>query len=356
MIIIATISKNSYGADKIEEIIRAGADVLRYNFSHGNPEEMREKIAVAREVIERLGLNGKVRILADLPGGKIRLGMIEAAAVVGKPQDAWHLLQVNAGEEYVFKSGSTSKTQHEFIPVDYPDIGTLAHVGGVAVIADGEIAFEILEITGKDSFRARALNSFHIPVLKGINFGSAIDEVDHITDTTIGHIRELIQIAPEMIAFSFVNSAEYLKKARRLLSEHGIDLNTVTIISKIESPRGLENIDEIVDESDMVMVARGDLGLTTPIEELGLAQKKIIAAARCGGKPSIVATMILNSVVTNFVPSRAEVLDLTNIVLDGADGIMLAKETGLSLTPGFSVSIARRIIDAVKNSVQTVSS
>lgn len=352
MMIIATISKNSYGSDKIEEIITAGADVLRYNFSHGNPEEMRGKIAVAHEVIDRLGVRGRVKILADLPGGKIRLGMIEAAGLVDKPQDAWHLLEVKVGEEYLFKSGVTSPSQYEFIPVDHPNIGTLATVGQAVVIADGELAFEILEIIGDDSFRARALNSYHIPVLKGINFGGAIDEIDHITDKTLEHIGELHIIKPDMVAFSFVNSAAYVHRARSLLVEHGIDTNTTPIVAKLESPKALENLDEIAQAADILMVARGDLGLTTPIEELGLSQKKICAAAKKHGKQVIVATMILNSLLSNYVPSRAEVLDLTNIVLDGADGIMLAKETGLSLTPGASVRMARRIITAVGKSMK----
>lgn len=344
MTIIATISKNSYGHDKIEEIITAGADVLRFNFSHGTPEEMRGKIAVAHEVIDRLGARDTVKVLADLPGGKIRLGMIEAGGI---------LIPVQAGEIYLFKTGATSPSKHDFIPVDYPNIGSLATVGQAVVIADGELAFEILEIIGEDSFRARALNSYHIPVLKGINFGGAIDEIDHITDKTLEHIRELRSIRPDMVAFSFVNSAVYIQRARALLAENGIDTGATPIVAKIESPKALQNLDEIARAADILMVARGDLGLTTPIEELGLSQKNICAAAKKHGKSVIVATMILNSLLTNYVPSRAEVLDLTNIVLDGADGIMLAKETGLSLTPGASVRMARRIIDTVEKSMKT---
>lgn len=342
MFIIATISKNSYPKEKVKEILLAGADVLRYNFSHGTPEEMKQKIAIGREAIAELDLEGTTKILADLPGGKIRLGMIDERERL-----------INIGDTFLFKSGSHSKTPDEYIPIDYPRVGSLAKKGNVAIIADGEIAFEILEIKDENSFTARALTSYHIPVLKGINFGSAIDELDHFTPLTHAHIAELAKVRPDMIAFSFARDGAYLRDAKKLLRDNGIDTRRVDVVSKVESPKGLQNIDSIVEESDIIMVARGDLGLTTPIERLGLEQKNIIARAKKGGKRAVVATQILNSLLTSFVPSRAEILDLTNIVLDGADGIMLAKETGLSLTPGHSVAVARRIIDAVQKESYT---
>jgi pyruvate kinase len=336
MFIVATISKNSYAAEKIEEILRAGAEVLRFNFSHGTPDEMQAKIKVARDVITKLGLQGKVKILADLPGSKIRLGDFTGTEY-----------EVKAGQEVVFKSGERSDDPSSFIPVDFPSIGANATVGQTVTLGDGEVAFEVTEVIDDDSFRAKALNSRFIPALKGINLGKEIDKLDHITDKTIAHVRNLARFKPEWVAFSFVNSKEFLVRAKKLLAEVTTPEWQPKIVSKVETPLGIENIDEIAENCDILLVARGDLGLVAPIEMLGVYQKKIVASAKKAGKQVIVSTQILDSLLSYFVPSRAEVLDLTNIVMDGADGIMLAKETGISQTPGYSVETARKIINAV---------
>lgn len=331
MKIIATISKYSYGADKIEEIIRAGAEVLRYNFSHGTPEELEQKIRTARYVIEKLGMRRKVKILADLPGAKIRIGEVV-------PTDR----AVEVGEEVIF---SSRKEVPEGILVGVPNVGMLVRVGQQFTLADGEIGFEVAQIIDEETFVSRALNARVIPSLKGINIGQIIDDLDHLTPHTRAHIDKLRAISPEWVAFSFVNSAVGLKKAKHLVTQ--VLGYCPTVVSKIESERGVANIEEIVNASDMVMVARGDLGLNCPIEMLGVYQKRIIAAAKRAGKQAIVATQILDSILDRHIPSRSDVLDLTNCVLDGADAIMLARETGMSLTPGRSVATARKIIDAV---------
>ncbi len=337
MYIVATISKNSYAPEKIEEIILAGATVLRYNFSHGTPEEMADKINVARKIIDKLNLTEKIKIMADLPGGKIRLG--------GFPSEQY---EAEKDEILIFKSGDYSENPKEFIPVDFLEIGKLVHIGQLISSGDGEMGFKVIEILSDSSFKAQVLNGWHIPALKALNIGRGIDEIDHFTDKTISHIRNLLKINPEWVAFSFVNSGDYLRRAKKLLKEYG--LKNVKIVSKVESPKGIENIHEIIDESDIILVARGDMGLTTPIEQLGINQKYIVNATKKKDKEVIVSTQILDSLLSYYIPSRAEVLDLTNIVLDGADGIMLAKETGISLTPGYSVSVAKSIIKTVEHS------
>jgi pyruvate kinase len=339
MYIVATISKNSYSAEKIEEILRAGATVLRYNFSHGSPAEMKEKIDVARGVIKSLGMEGKIIIFADLPGDKVRLGNFPSGD-----------FPVEKGKLITFKSASHSEDPAQFIPVDYPKIGTLVEVGQIVSCGDGEIGFEVTKIADEDTFTGKALNPWHIPALKALNIGRGIDDLDHLTMKTVAHIEHLKEIKPEWVAFSFVNNAEYLKKGKALLEKNGI--RDVKIVSKIESQRGLDNLDEIIDESDIILVARGDMGLLTPIELLGINQKKIVYKTKAKNKQVIVSTQILDSLLSYMVPSRAEVLNLTNIILDGTDGIMLAKETGISLTPGYSVAVAKRIIEAVEKSTE----
>ena len=342
MYIVATISINSYTADKIEEIIRAGAEVLRYNFSHGTPEEMTEKVNVAKEVINRLNVTEKVKILADLPGSKIRLGDIP---VPGK------VLPVTCGEVFTFKTGATTPDPCQFIPVNHPSIGAMVRKGDIFTLADGEIGFEVLENIDHDTFRARVLNTSRIPALKACNITKGIDELNHLTEKTIAHINNLPSINPDWVAFSFVNSTNYLKRAKDLLKPLITDDWQPRIVSKIETPQGIERTDEIAKESDIVLVARGDMGLMCPIELIGIYQKQIIRAAKAANKEVIVSTQILESVVSSYVPGRSDVLDLTNIILDGADGIMLARETGVSPTPGHSVEVARRIINAVEDQI-----
>lgn len=343
MYIVATISKNSYAPKKIEEILRVGAGVLRYNFSHGDPAIMTERFNTARAIIRNLGLENKVKLLADLPGNKIRLGDF---LVKESP--------VKQGDRFKFKTTSYSPDPTEFVPINFPSIGELVERKQIFTLGDGEIAFEVTEILDRHSFYARALNAGHIPALKGVNIARGIDELNHFTETTLAHLHKLINLKPDWVAFSFVNSAEYLRRAKELLKSHINDDWKPRIVAKIETPKGIENIDEIARETDIVLIARGDLGLLCPIEELGINQKKIIKAAKAAGKEVIVATQILDSLIDYYIPKRSDILDLTNIVLDGADGIMLAKETGISLTPGRSVSMAKKIIDVVEKQKSSI--
>lgn len=339
MFIVATISKNSYSADKIEEIIRAGASILRFNFSHGTPLEVQAKVMVARDVIKKLGLVGKVRIMADLPGAKVRMGSFAGGE---------H--QVQIGQKLVIKSAAHSSNPAEFLPVQLDRLGTRVKVGQIVTLGDGETGFEVEEITDENSFRVVALSNSSFSEYKGINLGSVIDSLDHFTPAMLEHLQYLVNIKPELVAFSFVNSEENALKAKALLTEYISDVWQPQLVAKIETAGGVENIAAIADVFDILLVARGDLGLTCPIETLGLSQKKIVKAAKAAGKEVIVSTQVLDSMVNYYLPTRAEVLDLTNIVLDGADGIMLAKETGISLTPGRSVTMAKKIIEAVEKS------
>jgi pyruvate kinase len=337
MHIIATISKNSFTAPKVEEIVRAGANVLRYNCAHGTPEELQEKVHVAREVIRALGKEGEVQILADMPGDKIRLGHF-----------ATDVHEVKPGEDYTFRFGQTTADAHEYIPIQKSGIGSLVEVGQVITFGDGDVACEITRIVDEDSFQGRILNRGELLGWKGVNIGRAIDTLHHVTKHTLDHLTTLELLQPDWVAFSFVRSAAMMEECKSLVATHAPALRErVKFMAKIETPAGVENIDEIAKVADVILVARGDLEMAAPWQLLGIYQKRIVAAAKQAGTPVYVSTQILESLLSSYTPSRSDVLDLTNIVLDGADGIMLAKETGISLTPGYSVQVARKIIDAV---------
>lgn len=336
MYIVALISISSYAPEKIREIILAGATVLRFNFSHGTPSEMTERIRVARSVIDELGLRGQIKILADLPGDKMRLGKFEP-----------NHFHVKDGQRVVFRSGGASSDPADFIPVNYKNICDYLEVGQVLVLGDGECSLIVKEIHGPDSFTAEVFGNGFIPAERGIGIGPGVDGLDHITDKTLEHMANLPTIMPDWIAFSFVGNADYLRRAKLLLRQYALD-DMPVLVAKIETPDGVTNIDEIAQECDVLMVARGDLEITAPYELLGVYQKQIIEAARRNNKQSIVGTQILESLLERKIPTRSEILDLTNIVLDGADGIMLSQETGLSCTPGYSVAVAKKIINAVE--------
>lgn len=339
MFVVATISKNSYTAGKIEEILRAGADVLRFNFSHGTPSEMREKVAVAHEVINRLGLMGKVKILADLPGEKLRLGKFVNTEKGEYP--------VKKGQKVILRTAKEGDPTVA-VPVDVPSIKGLVRVGDVIYVGDGEIALQATAVLDDNSFEAVGLNDRYLPEMKAIHIGGSIDSREHLTAQTLEHLQSLLEIKPDWVAFSFVNSGAYLDRARALLDQYSTNEWKPLLMSKLESPQAISNLEEIVRKSDMIMVARGDLTLTCPFELTGILQKKIVKESKRQNKPVIVATQTLDSVLTYYTPQRAEILDLTNSVLDGADGVMLAKETGISETPGYSVEVAKKIITAVE--------
>ncbi|MFA6511656.1 MAG: pyruvate kinase [Patescibacteria group bacterium] len=336
MQIIATISQKSYAPEKIEEILRAGASVLRFNMSHGTPEESLGKMQVARDVIKKLGSDA--RILADLPGNKLRLGDFPEL-----------YYEVQACQRVVFKTAQGTEDPAVYLPVNVPDIATYVRESQEVTIGDGEVGFRVLQIQDKETFIAEAINSGKIGRMKGFNIGSGMDALMHITEKTLACMDVLPAIQPDWVAVSFANSGDYMRRTKALLAERFGRGKVPPVVSKVETPKGVAQIDDIAAESDIVMVARGDLAVTAPVELLGVYQKRIVQAAKKAGKPVIVSTQILESLLTNYMPSRSDVLDLTNIVLDGAEYIMLAKETGVSDTPGHSVTVAKQIIDAVEH-------
>ncbi len=333
--IIATISINSYTADKIEEIILAGADILRFNFSHGTPKEMQAKVQVAKDVINKLKLNNKVKILADLPGAKIRLGDF--------PDEAY----ISVGDKILFKTAKSSPDFKKFIPVDYTNIGKAVCKKQTISVGDGEIGFEVIDIKSDDEFIARVLNDGRIPPLKAINLGAEMTRINHITQKTIEHIENLSSIDPDFVAFSFINSGDDLSILANMLRKHRPSFKG-GIVAKIETEEAVNNLNTILQSTDFVMIARGDLALSADYTKLGILQDKIISKCKKNNTPFIIATQVMDSILDRFVPARAEIVDVSNAVINGAYAIMLAKETGVSKTPGFSVETVRKIIEETK--------
>ncbi|MBU2229543.1 pyruvate kinase [Patescibacteria group bacterium] len=337
MDIIATIWKAPYYYDRNQRMIDAGVNYFRIKCSHISADEIIHSLQAARKQIRQS--KKEVQLLADLPEAKIRLGEF--------PQEK---IDLKKDGQYVFKKELNSPNPLEFIPIKYENIGSHLIVGDEFYVGDGQLSFEVVEISNVNEFVARANNSGKLIFRSSITIPKMMDEINHITPFLDEIIPRLPEVQPEMVAFSFVSSKEMLEELISKLSKYTSPTWQPKIIAKIESRAGVENIDEILEMVDGIMVARGDLALTMPYAELGLTQKKLVSKARNAEKYVIVATQALQSLLDNFLPMRSDILDITNMCLDGASAVMLCAETAHSEHPERAVEVAKEIISAVESS------
>jgi pyruvate kinase len=327
MLLIANTHKDYKDVTAVTNLIKAGVDIIRFNLSYGSVSENIEKLNTARAVIKRN--NSSSQIMADLPGNKIRIKSLKSNPLILK-----------SGQEVYFSGDN--KDADIVLPVN--NIESYVRKNDEITYKDGELAFRVVDIRN-DGFIAEALNDYEVVPNKGINIGRAIDQLNHITSVTIEQIEVINSVKPEYVAFSFVNSRQSIIDNKKLLFSMVTKGYKPVIVAKIESQKGIDNIVEIAKECDLVMVARGDLGLNTPISHLGINQKLITKQVKSLGKKVIVATQILDSLLYNHIPLRGEVLDLTNIVLDQVDGIMFSC-TSSTKDASSIISSARSILDS----------
>ena len=313
--IVCTIGPASQSPKILEALIQDGMNVARLNFSHGTHEEHGRKIETIREISDRL--RQPVAILQDLGGPKIRIGVMKEGGVELKRGKEFSLTnEVLVGDE-------TRAT------ITYPALLSEVKAGDRILLADGMIELQVLESDGKN-IRCRVIVGGILTSHKGMNFptraplASVFTEKDH-RDLLFG-----IQQGVDLIGLSYVQNAADIEEVKKFLKKESAD---IPIIAKIERKEALENIDEILLASDGIMVARGDLGLETPIEKIPNVQKKLIRKANGCGKPVITATQMLRSMVDHTQPTRAEVTDVVNAIYDGTDAIMLSEETASGQFP-----------------------
>jgi pyruvate kinase len=313
--IVCTIGPVSESFRILGALIQGGMNVARLNFSHGTHEEHLRKIETIREISDRLGQ--PVAILQDLGGPKIRIGVMkEGGAELKRGKEFCLTNQVLMGDE-------TQAT------VTYSALPREVKPGDRILLADGTIELQVLESSGK-TIRCQVIVGGILTSHKGMNFptraplASAFTEKDH-KDLLFG-----IRHGVDLIGLSYVQKAADIEGIKRILREKSAD---IPVIAKIERKEALENIDEIISASDGIMVARGDLGLETPIEKIPNVQKKLIWKANDSGKPVITATQMLRSMVDHTQPTRAEVTDVVNAIYDGTDAIMLSEETASGQFP-----------------------
>jgi pyruvate kinase len=323
--IVCTLGPASATEEGITGLIEAGMNVARLNFSHGTHAQHAETIQILRTVSARLGW--PVAILGDLQGPRIRVGDIPGTIYVEPGED---LVLVHEGLE-----------EEGEIPITYDHLAEDVHVGDRILVDDGLIELMAMEVTAP-RVKARVLHGGPINPHKGLNLPGVQVSAPSITEKDIADIHFAIESDLDYLALSFVRRARDIEELRAMLPKG------LLIIAKIEKDVALTNIESIIQASDAVMVARGDLGVELPFEEVPGAQKRIIALANLLGRPVITATQMLESMIENPRPTRAEASDVANAILDGTDAVMLSAETAAGAYPRLAVEAMCRIISEVE--------
>jgi pyruvate kinase len=328
--IICTIGPASESPRVLEALIRAGMDVARLNFSHGTQEDHLKKIKTLRQIAE--GLKKTVSILQDLSGPKIRVGKVKEGGV-----------ELRKGETF-FLTNQEIIGDERGVTVSYAPLASEVRPGDTILLSDGAIELRVLESDGQN-VQCRIMVGGVLTSQKGVNFptrsilASAFTNKDH-QDLLFG-----LKHGIDLIALSYVKGARDIESARAILKKESAD---IPIIAKIERKEALDHMDEILRASDGIMVARGDLGVETPLEKIPNVQKKLIRKANALGKPVITATQMLRSMVDHTQPTRAEVTDVVNAIYDGTDAIMLSEETASGQFPVESVQMMAKIAQSAE--------
>ena len=316
-------------------MVRAGVNVIRLNFSHGSYEEQLQRVNLVREVNKELGT--KTAILADLQGPKIRTGMV--------PDDGIFLKK---GERIVFTNepmlGSQEKisVQYHFFPRDVKP-------GDQIMVDDGKLLYKVIDTDGEKEVILEAMVDGAIKSRKGINLPDTDISMPGLTDKDKRDVEFIMSLDVNWIALSFVRSAKDIIEPRELIDSYNT-ANKTRIIAKIEKPEALDDIDNIIAASDGIMVARGDLGIEVPQEKVPMIQKMLVRKCLDVAKPIIIATQMMEGMISNVRPTRAEVSDVANSVLDGADALMLSGETSVGNFPVEVVKTMRQIIREAEQS------
>lgn len=328
--IVSTLGPASNSEDMIRKLYRAGVTMFRLNSSHGDMETHKQTLDFIRKIEKEE--HTVIPVLLDLQGPKIRVGKFDEP------------IEIKAGE--VLKFRHQDKYEGDVIPVDYQGIADDVKPGDKILIDDGKIQLTV-EKSKNNIVYAKVLTSGVIKPRKGLNLPGGTASLNILTERDKQFVEFAMHNDIDYLGLSFVRCKEDLQLLRGILDKNNSHLR---IISKIEKPQALENIDDIIEYSDGIMVARGDLGIETPIEQLPIVQKTIIRKTNAVRKPVIVATQMLESMIENPMPTRAEASDVANAIIDGADAVMLSAETAAGKYPVEAVSIMKKIAEDINNS------
>jgi pyruvate kinase len=331
--IVCTIGPSSDSEEMIARLIAAGMSVARLNFSHGTPEYQRDLIRKIKRI--RMALNKPVAILQDLQGPKIRIGIIEG-----------DIVQLQPGGEFVLTSDDIAGDANR-ASVSLKTLPQEVNVGDPVLLADGNIELRVERVVPPNIY-CRVIVGGRLSSHKGINLPASQVHVDSLTSKDRNDILIGLEEKVDAVALSFVRKSDDILACRKVITDH--DCN-VPIIAKIEKHEAVENIDSIVAVSQAIMVARGDLGVEIDLEKVPLVQKEIIRKCNALGKPVITATQMLQRMVDNPRPTRAEATDVANAILDGTDAVMLSDETAAGKYPAEAVMMMDRIARTAEGSL-----
>ncbi len=328
--IVCTLGPATESVDRLVELIQAGMNVARLNMSHGDYGEHLQRLENVREASRISGAT--VGVFADLQGPKIRLG---------KFADGPHYLArgdvFTITTDDILGTKERSSTTYKGLPGD-------VKVGDALLIDDGKVGLRVTNVTETDVV-TEVVVAGPVSNNKGINIPGAAVSVPALSEKDENDLRWALRHGVDMVALSFVRRGEDINRVHEIMDEEG---HRVPVIAKLEKPQAIDNLQEIIDSFDAFMVARGDLGVELPLEDVPLVQKKIIRAARKWAKPVIVATQMLDSMIVNPRPTRAEASDVANAILDGADAVMLSGETSVGDFPVLTVSTMARIVETTE--------
>ncbi len=326
--IVATVGPACNTYDKLSALVKAGVNVFRLNFSHGTHEDKQQVITYIRELNAKEQCN--VAILADLQGPKLRVGEMENGG-----------LDVVAGDILTFTSTEKVVGNKDKIYVSYPNLHNDVKVGNKILIDDGKLEVIVIEVTKDGDVRVAVSYGGRILPKKGVNLPDTEISLPAMTEKDIADFDFIITQDCDWIALSFVRKSEDMIDLRRRVNERG---SAIKIMAKIEMPSAMADLKNIINQSDGVMVARGDLGVELPVEKVPMAQREIIRKCIHRGKPVIVATQMMESMIDRTKPNRSEITDVANAVLEGTDAVMLSAETATGNYPVLVVETMRKII------------
>ncbi|WP_343530637.1 pyruvate kinase [Pedobacter sp.] len=329
--IVATLGPASAKPEVLYSMFNAGLDVCRLNFSHGSQADHQKVIDTIREINQKHKYN--VGILADLQGPKIRIGMVK-----------------DGGINLVNGSKTIITTQEcigneERIYITYENFPQDVKAGEIILLDDGKLQMRVLETNYKDEVICEVVHGGILTSRKGVNLPNTKVSIPSLTVEDRKNLDFVLESDVEWIGLSFVRNAADIVELKDVIKERG---KTARVVAKIEKPEAIANIDEIIAVTDAVMVARGDLGVEMPMEEVPLLQKMIVNKCRAASKPVIIATQMLESMITTPRPTRAEVNDVANSVLDGADAVMLSGETSVGEFPLIVIETMQKIINNIE--------
>lgn len=332
--IVATIGPASTSKEVLKKMMLAGMNVARLNFSHGAYETHEEVINTIKELNQELGLN--IALLADLQGPKIRTGKMEGQGVM-----------LENGKTVEITTDLTKTGTATSFGINYLDLPKDTQKGELILLDDGKLQLEVIETNGKDLIKAKVNHGGILKSNKGVNLPNTKISLPSLTPKDLEDLDFILKQDFDWIGLSFVRNARDIIELKHLISN---SRSKAKVVAKIEKPEAIKDIDDIIQESDALMVARGDLGVEIPMEDVPLVQKMLIKKCYSHAKPIIVATQMMESMISSITPTRAEVNDVANAVLDGADAVMLSGETSVGDFPVEVIQAMSKIVMKIENS------